>query len=89
MYIYNNKDKVFIDNKGNSYYFYTGASELDWKGMFIQRLLIRGYVPNHETELVEMYLDMVAEEKHWESITKSSFCAKLIMKIRGLKLNKG
>lgn len=36
-----------------------------------------------------MYLDMVSEEKHWVSTIKSSFCAKLIMKIKRFKLNKG
>lgn len=47
MYIYDSKKKTFEDGEGHRYYFYTGTCELDWKGLFIQKLLNSGYVPSH------------------------------------------
>lgn len=55
---YDSRKMTLTTSNGEEYYFYTGRETLCGAGIFISRLLERGFKPTHKTELMEMYSDL-------------------------------
>ncbi len=53
-------EKKTISHKKNTYYFYNGKPEVDWQTMIVMSLLRRGFVPQHDNQLTEIYLEVCA-----------------------------